>query len=206
MPALLNFTIAKLGGSLLDLPDLPRRISLLLDQFDVNPAVIVVGGGEIAERVRLWQRMHKFSDDVAHDLAIEAMNLNAGLLVASDDRLQLVENSSEAMELSDHAVGVLNVSAAIRRLEETLPPLPRSWDMTSDSIAAWFATAWSCGRLLMLKSVELPAGQVRCELPALSEAGFVDHCFPEYATGLNELLWCNVRAKMPSLRKLPLDS
>ncbi len=56
--------------------------------------------------------------------------------------------------------------------------LPQSWDLTSDSLAAWLAGKLRAEKLLLIKSVDCPVAQAAKEL---AEAGIVDPLFPHYA-------------------------
>jgi hypothetical protein len=69
-------------------------------------------------------------------------------------------------------------------------PLPASWDVTSDSIAARLASLLGADELTLLKSA-LPA-----ETKSWSEAaqgGYVDQFFPQAAAGLPRIRVVNLR-------------
>ncbi len=78
---MLNLIVFKLGGSLLDLPDLALRVRQVIGQRSNSSALIVVGGGAAADAVRDQDRQHNVGDERAHWLAIEAMERNARMLV-----------------------------------------------------------------------------------------------------------------------------
>ena len=69
-------TIIKVGGSLLDLPDLNNRLQTWLRQFDITPAWLMCGGGEYADSIRARQPWAGWCDAEAHDLAVLAMDAN----------------------------------------------------------------------------------------------------------------------------------
>ena len=78
-------TVIKVGGSLLDWSELPRRLIQFLEQqrrripsFD---RVLLCGGGPFADSVRRLDRMHHLGDFAAHRLAIQAMDLASTVLV-----------------------------------------------------------------------------------------------------------------------------
>jgi len=56
--------------------------------------------------------------------------------------------------------------------------IPASWQVTSDSLAAWLAGKLGAGRLLLLKQVELAHSPVA--VSELVEKGIVDRAFPRF--------------------------
>ncbi|MEO2017174.1 MAG: hypothetical protein ABGZ53_22695 [Fuerstiella sp.] len=212
-----TLSILKLGGSLLSLPDVGDRLVSFVNQHQIENPVVVAGGGESADLVRNWAERFALSDSTAHDLALKAMALNGELLSHLDDRFTLVNNPWDHGDLSPpERVAVLHPLSAIASLEARLPHdqhLPKSWDVTSDSIAAWFAKCWNAERLYLLKSIDLPAEllhsqpdsdvtqQQRTSLAnQLTQRGFVDQAFAEFATTIPSVAWCNLRCQVLELR------
>jgi aspartokinase-like uncharacterized kinase len=187
--------VVKLGGSLLDVDDLPDRLLAALS--DVDHPIVVVGGGSAADLVRQWNSQGLVNDSEAHRLAIAAMSFNALQLAASDRRLVLVKSRDAALEAS--LDGWLPLLDATSTLLEALavpsqwPSLPESWEVTSDSIAAWLACAWN-GDLRLLKSV--PSGAAPLD--------HVDAWFEHASRGLEKLTWINLRALPLEVTSLPL--
>ncbi|HEY5311716.1 MAG TPA: hypothetical protein VIK18_04330 [Pirellulales bacterium] len=72
--------VIKVGGSLLDWPLLGPTLQAWLAAYTADDNLLVAGGGPAADWVRRAQRVHGFSDQAAHWLAIRAMQLGAGLL------------------------------------------------------------------------------------------------------------------------------
>ena len=193
-------TILKIGGSLLDLPDLTQRMLKLIDGHAISDVIVVTGGGSTADRVRQWDEQFGLDASSAHWLAIRAMSFNAALLSATDDRFQLVESMTTQSPLKRAIVQILDVEPIVRSLEIKNPPLPETWDVTSDSIAAWIATLISADRLILAKSVGLPslpratsgrAGVLR----KLCDRKVVDPLFIKYAVEIPRIDWCNFRAE-----------
>jgi len=126
--------VVKLGGSLHH--QIPDIIPLLSKSR--RPLLVVPGGGIFADAVR----QETVTDDAAHWMAIAAME-QYGWLIAS-----------QGMETT-------NILAVPETTKVFLPyvsmrqrdPLPHSWDITSDSIAAWIAAELGI-ELLLLKSVD----------------------------------------------------
>jgi 5-(aminomethyl)-3-furanmethanol phosphate kinase len=126
--------VVKLGGSLYS--HLPGLVPVL--RSSVRPLLIVPGGGPFADAVR----QAGLDDEPAHWEAIAAMD-RYGRCVASHG-LPVTDELAEP----DRTV----VFLPGRSLREQ-DPLPHSWDVTSDTIAAWVAAELRLG-LLLLKSVD----------------------------------------------------
>ena len=200
----MDVTIVKCGGSLLTLPDVDERLLSLLDREHLHPAVVVVGGGSAGDLVRTWDQQFNLGDEHAHQMAIHAMSLTARLLVTRHERFRLIKSIAEIQDQPQHAVSVLNPAAAIVGLEAGRTALPRSWDITSDSIAAWLAGVWRTDRLLLLKSVDLPnaVDSASDVLQNLATLGLVDPAFPEFAAGIRLLSWCNLRGDVRQVQPI----
>ncbi len=64
-------------------------------------------------------------------------------------------------------------------IADGLEALPESWQLTSDSLAAWLAGKLGAGRLLLLKHRDPPRAAI--SLANAAQAGIVDALFPNYA-------------------------
>ncbi len=89
MSAAARPTVVKLGGSLSE----SGRIGSVLKTIGRArvACVIVPGGGAFADAVRAAQAEHKFSEGVAHRMALLAMHQTGMMLCAMHARLQPVE-------------------------------------------------------------------------------------------------------------------
>jgi aspartokinase-like uncharacterized kinase len=106
--------------------------------------VVVPGGGAFADQVRKADRRFALGESAAHWMAILAMDQYGHLLA------DLVPGSIVARRRSELVSGRLNVLLPSDWLLRA-DPLPHSWDVTSDSIAAWFARALGARRLMLVK-------------------------------------------------------
>ncbi len=212
-----SLSIVKLGGSLLSLPDVAERLVSFVDQHQVANPVVVVGGGDAADLVRNWSQRFGLSDSAAHNLALKAMALNGELLSHLSDRFVLVNKPSDCGVLfPPQHIALLHTLPAVARLEANLPKaqrLRKSWDVTSDSIAAWFALNWNAEQLYLLKSIDLPAELVH-DRPGpgdsqqqrtsfadrLAQRGCVDLAFEEFAMKIPSVAWCNLRREVLELQ------
>jgi len=190
--------VVKLGGSLAGSPQLPAWLSALQD----SPVILVPGGGVFADAVRDAQRRWQFSDTAAHEMAILAMNQYGRMLLDMQPglgRYRFPEIPADS--LSDDVTGFRYESDSTLRARVWLPTpealqvadLPASWELTSDSLAAWLAGAIGAEGLLLVKSVAAtarPAGSdPTITLTALMQRGWVDPAFAVYGRGLNAW-WC----------------
>jgi aspartokinase-like uncharacterized kinase len=78
--------------------------------------------------------------------------------------------------------------------------LPHTWQVTSDSIAAWTATMLSADELVLLKSVPLPS---ETTFEQAAHAGLVDEQFPTFARALARVSWVDPRDTPVSIRPWP---
>lgn len=149
--------VVKLGGSLLDLPDLLDRVSGVITDIAPQQVLIVVGGGTAADEVRRLDELAVMTNSQAHWQAIDAMSFNARMLERLDRRYRVVSNRERAAAAwSEQLIPLIDASTFLReergRLSPDIKPLPESWDVTSDSIAAWITRVWPAERLVLLKS------------------------------------------------------
>ena len=172
--------VIKLGGSLLDLPDLPTRLAAFRAQHVNAGALLVVGGGEMAEAVRRFDRAHGLDETAGHWLAVRAMALNARMLMHVLDDAQLVGEASEC-ETVWHArrLAVMEPVGWLAAAERAGEAVPHKWQFTSDSIAAHAAQRLGAARLTLLKSTlpkQMAGGQAT--LAQASAEGVVDEQLP----------------------------
>lgn len=170
--------VVKVGGSLFGWPSLAPRLETFLDVGLGGPArvVLIAGGGPLADSLRALDAVHGLGDEAAHRLALGAMDLTAELLARLVARSRYVRGLDD---LADAWGGRLRPVLAVRRhLEEVDErggdPLPLSWDVTSDAIAARVADRLGADRLVLLKS-RAAHEATRAEAAA---NGLVDPAFP----------------------------
>jgi len=190
-PAVSSILVLKLGGSLFDVPDLFRKIETLWGGENV-PLWIVPGGGGFVEEIRRLDAVHNWPAQMAHQLALSAMSLTARMVVEGHSQFDLVHSPAEC-RIRPHRIKVIDIASW-----DEVRTLPASWDLTSDSIAAWIAFRFGSGRLLLAKSVGLPK-----PVPALQVATdlqLVDACFPDYAGRLQQVDWINLRDPFPEIQ------
>lgn len=165
--------VVKIGGSLAGSPDLKAWLAAL--ERSSLPLVVVPGGGRFADGVRVMQAQMEFDDETAHHMALIAMQQFGIALSALWPRLACAATPAalrRALRLGQvpcwHPAGMALAAA-----------LPKTWDVTSDTLAAWLAGELNAEKLVLIKSTDTP---VAAETVAdLAAAGIVDPLFPHYA-------------------------
>jgi len=185
--------VYKVGGSLLTLPDLARRIRTVLATRSEGRPLLVAGGGEAADLVRRWDQLHRLGDEHAHWLALRSLMLNEALLLQILPESRLVTTRKAAGDAWRAAQLPMLCAHDFLRAEESHAGshLPHTWEVTSDSIAGWIAIHWPADELVLLKSTSRPdAGVVD---PANDRAA-VDTYFHELRSQLPPVGWVNLRS------------
>jgi aspartokinase-like uncharacterized kinase len=162
--------VAKVGGSLWASPLLPRWLSALR-RFPL-PLTIVPGGGPFADAVRQAQGKMGFSNHTAHAMALLAMEQYALALAELHAGLAVVSTTAEAR--AAHEAGHMAIWRPYTMVHAA-SDVPASWDVTSDSLAAWYAGKAGASSLLLIKSVDVAPDD------DLALRGVVDPCFLDYA-------------------------
>ena len=141
--------VIKVGGALLAHPVHIDAVLAVLDEAaGASRLLIVPGGGPFADAVRDVDRRFALPDDAAHWMAILAMDQYTHLLASRLSGATLAWNPTDiAAALERRRLPVLAPSRWLRDAD----PLPHSWDVTSDSIAAWVAGAVGATRLVLVK-------------------------------------------------------
>ena len=136
--------VIKIGGSLIK--EAPELVDRLVKEFGSGglktpeevcsseglpySILIVPGGGVFADAVRETDKSFSLSADAAHWMAILGMEQYACYL----------QDKSRAVGIDSIAILPQGVSILFPyRLLRNEDPLPHSWDVTSDTIAAWVA-------------------------------------------------------------------
>ena len=167
-----DLTVIKLGGSHAFAPHLKDWIEAVTAQ--TGRIVVVPGGGPFADAVRDAQARMGFDDGAAHHMALLAME-QYGCALASG-RSEFVPAGSRA------AIGRALASKQVPVWQPTRMVLeadiPASWEVTSDSLAAWLAAQLDARRLLLVKHVDAGAPAVRVQ--DLVTRGVVDPAFPRF--------------------------
>jgi aspartokinase-like uncharacterized kinase len=175
--------VVKVGGSLYAWPDLAARLADWFRPFvrEGTPLLLVPGGGPTADVIRRFDRDHRLGEEAAHWLALRALTLNAHVLAALLPGAVVVKTLEGAARLAAPGVlTVLNPHAFAQADEQRPGRLPHTWAVTSDSLAARVADVAGARRLVLLKSVTIPAGMDWAEA---GRRGLVDEAFARVLAG-----------------------
>jgi len=192
--------VVKVGGSLSRgeaLASLCQKIGELGQQYRL---LAVPGGGDFADAVRVHYRRYRLGETTAHQMALLAMDQYGYLL--SD----LIPGGTPARGLMSVrqiiAVGRVPVLLPCSLLQQA-DPLPHSWAVTSDSIAAWVAEWVGSPMLVLLKDVDglypadprIPSGKdgstllESVTLDQLAACGGVDRHLARFLSGASLDVW-----------------
>jgi aspartokinase-like uncharacterized kinase len=171
-------TVVKLGGGVLaHVEPFDAVLAAIQAAAPAHRLLIVPGGGPFADAVREVDRRLGLPDTAAHWMAVLAMDQYAHLITARLEGATLVAEPSEiAAALGAGRVPVLAPSRWLREAD----PLPHSWEVTSDSIAAWVAGQVGARRLVLVKPAGLrpPAGAVDSYFARALPAGLETQIVP----------------------------
>lgn len=146
-------TVLKFSGAVTREPGTLRRAIRGVQSLGRERRLLIVpGGGEFADAVRIAWRRGELGDSAAHWMAILAMDQMAHLLA---DRLEAVLVTDPVEGTSKATVAGIAILAPFAWLHG-VDALPHSWDVTSDSVAALVAAQIGATELLLLKMVEGP--------------------------------------------------
>jgi aspartokinase-like uncharacterized kinase len=200
-----TLAVVKVGGSLFEWPELPHRLAGFLDtRRALGPSertVVIAGGGPSVDVIRALARIHGLDDLRAHQLALDALDLTAILLATLLPGSLVVDRiDSLAAAWDARSIPILAPRRCLDELDRTgTDPLPASWDVTSDAIAARLAAALSADCLILLKSTSLPAQATRRDAARL---GLVDPILPGAARSLARVEYVNLREQPMRARLL----
>jgi aspartokinase-like uncharacterized kinase len=170
--------VVKLGGSLAGSAQLAAWLDAIASGG--GRLVLVPGGGPFADQVRESQRRWSFDDATAHRLALLAMEQYGLMLAGLQPRLRPAASRAEIRRIL--AAGDVPLWLPVR-MALGRPEIPESWDVTSDSLAAWLAAQLGAEGLLLVKSVAVAAGST---VEDLAREGVVDPLLPGFLRGVPE--------------------
>ena len=99
-------------------------------------SVIILGGGEFANLIRKYDAEQGFSQEVNHWTAIDCMDIMAKLVDDKVESAKLAFTVDEIEEISNEGFTPIFIVSQFLKTED---PFECSWDVTSDSIAAYVA-------------------------------------------------------------------
>lgn len=166
--------VVKLGGSLSRTDTLISCLDAVEKKFQGRAVVIVPGGGAFADQVRLAQQHWQFDDATAHCMAILAMQQMALLFKGLKSGFAIAPTVAAIQGLLSRHKTVI-WSPDIAELDNA--GIKASWDVTSDSLAAWLAKTLSAAELILVKSAEIDVG---LSLHQLEEQRIIDKAYSDF--------------------------
>ena len=146
-----------------------------IEQKFSDKVILVPGGGVFADQVRTMQQQWKFDDEIAHRMALIAMHQMALLFKSIQQSFVLASN------ISDIQQALLKQSVVIWMpdLEELNAfGVEASWNISSDSLAAWLAKQLTASELILVKSAEIP---LKLDIQQMQKLNLLDQAFNEYS-------------------------
>jgi 5-(aminomethyl)-3-furanmethanol phosphate kinase len=144
-------TVVKLGGGLGRGAgdDALRALCTTLGELgERHPLLVVPGGAWFADAVREADRRFALPAASSHRMAVLAME-QFGLLLG-----ELIPQATPVADLARMAKLGAGRTTVLLPAALALDELPASWQITSDSIAAWVAGRARAGRLVLVKEVD----------------------------------------------------
>lgn len=143
--------VLKIGGSLSRGEGLVALCQAIGQLGQTYRLLVVPGGGAFADAVRDADRRYHLSATTAHRMALLAMDQYGCLLGDLVPGGRLVTDLLSARQVAEVGQVPLLLPAALLMQAD---PLPHSWEVTSDAIAAWVAGLVGAPRLVLLKDVD----------------------------------------------------
>lgn len=133
--------VVKIGGSLF-----PNYAIDLANRLENTNSLIVLGGGEFANLIRKYDSEINFSDKTNHWTAIDCMDIIAKLVNDKVESAKLAYSIDEAIAISDEGFTPIFAVSKFLRDDDFFGC---SWDVTSDSIAAYISHLLNANLLIV---------------------------------------------------------
>lgn len=159
-------SVVKIGGSLAENRNLPELLELLTA---LPGAVVVAGGGGAANWIRRYSAEFGLNEEVSHRLSLLATELYARMLAELNP---LLEPTADAEGLLFPPRGRTPVWLAEKMAMTS--EMPKSWAVTSDTLALWLAGCLGISKVILLKATNFKQKRAG----ALSKMGAIDEYFP----------------------------
>ena len=133
--------VVKIGGSLF-----PSYAIELAEKLKNTSSVIILGGGEFANLIRKYSDEIQLSNETSHWTAIDCMDITAKLVCDKVKSARLAFSPKEVYDISDEGFTPIFIVSEFLKREN---PFECSWDVTSDSIAAYVAHLLNANLLIV---------------------------------------------------------
>ena len=148
----MDATVIKIGGSLALYQE---KLKILCSKLRVaskkHNILVIPGGGEFADVVRVLDKRFTLSDSVSHKMAILGMDQYGFLLSDLIKGSQVINQLKHIQNIFDsHKLPIFLPSNFILRNN----PLENSWNVTSDSIAVYIANQLHIRKVILATDVD----------------------------------------------------
>lgn len=144
--------VIKVGGSLAEMPEALTELCVEVSRIAKNHSILVIpGGGKFADAVRELDARFALPAVISHKMAILAMDqygLLLSQLIPDGVACDLLQNGKR---LSESGKAAVFLPSKLLFCEDPFEP---SWDVTSDSIAAYLATKLDAKKLILATDVD----------------------------------------------------
>ena len=148
----MDATVVKVGGSLALNPQKLRILCRKLCDISKKQMLIIVpGGGEFADTVRSVDKRFNLSVQSSHQMAILAMDQYGYLLANLIGNSCLVDELEDVKRVLDSGKLPIFLSSSYFACKD---PLPNSWDVTSDSVAAHIAVQLGACKIVLITDID----------------------------------------------------
>ena len=140
----------KVGGSLFDSKYLMDCLASI-NKHKNKKIIIIPGGGPFADQVRLADEKFCLEPHHSHNMAVLAMQQFSYVLASMNSEF-ILANTAEKINQAWNASKVVIWEPYLMISDQCT--LDKTWDVTSDSLAAWLANELGMRNLLLIKSSE----------------------------------------------------
>ena len=194
--------VVKFGGSLLIDAGLTANAiaAVELTQKSGRRVLVVPGGGPTDKAIEAIDQRHSLAPDTHHRACARAQD-QTGLMIC-DPAFSRILTPCETLEEARKVVDADRIPVMLpAQIIFAVDPFERSWDITSDGIALWFAWLVSAPLAMILTNVDgifkpgtdFAQGEVIQRVAASTLCGWghtaVDKCVPQFALRKGVRVW-----------------
>lgn len=165
--------IVKIGGSWINNPNLSELITHLNRLSKKVNIIIVNGGGCFTDSVRLVYENKRMSEKTGHFIALKATEMFSHILKEINNNISSI-NEIESFKISDKGLKIWMPSLVLKND----PTFIKTWESTSDSVAAWLHKKLNSKGLLFIKSLIFE--KKKYKLSYLQQKGVLDKNVDKY--------------------------
>ena len=167
--------IIKIGGSWITNPNLNKLITLL-SEISTKNIVIIAGGGYFSDSVRLVYSKNNMSEKTGHYIALKATEMFSYIIREIDSNFELISDIN-SLKKKNNKIKIWMPSQVLKNEIS----FDKTWESTSDSVAAWLHKEICSQGLLFVKSLKLEKNIYK--LSHLQKRNILDENVDKYLFG-----------------------